>query len=96
MFWTERRNFQSGNISGYSRHDGSRKVNGEDDEVSRQDAQRAAGEEAPEIDALAARERCEELPADQVTAQDEEEIDADPAETDGTRPGSGKPMMPAW
>jgi hypothetical protein len=57
------------------------KVDRENDEVRRENAQGAAGKEAPEFDLVAARERREELAADQITAEDEEEINADPAET---------------
>ena len=83
MFWTERRNFQSGNISGILAPGGQQDVDGEDEEVGRQDAQGAPREETPEIEALAPRQRREQLPADQITAEDEEEIDPDPAETVG-------------
>ena len=57
------------------------KVDRENDEIRRENAQGAAGKESAKFDAVAARERREELAADQVTAEDEEEIDADPAET---------------
>ena len=60
---------------------GQEDVNGKDEEVGRQDAQGAPGEKTPEIGALAPRQRCQQLPADQVTAEDEEKIDPDPAET---------------
>src|SRR5438309_7329924 len=56
------------------------KVNREDDEVSRQDAQGAAHKEAREVDALPTLKRREQLSADEITAEDEEEIDPDPAE----------------
>ena len=56
------------------------KVDREDDEVSRQDAQGAAHEEAREVDALPTLKRREQLTADQITAEDEEKIDPDPAE----------------
>jgi hypothetical protein len=56
------------------------KVNREDDEVSGQDSQGAAHEEAREIDALPTLERREQLSADEITAEDEEKIDTDPAE----------------
>ena len=56
------------------------KVNREDNQISRQNAQGAPGEESSEMDVSAARERGQKLAADQVTAQNEEEIDADPAE----------------
>src|SRR5205807_1683957 len=58
-------------------------------QVSRQDAQSAAGEEASKMERATPRitrrgrpvsNWREELAADQVTAEDEEEIDADPAE----------------
>ena len=35
----------------------------------------------PKIDALIARKRCEQLAANQVTTEDEEKIDTDPAKT---------------
>src|SRR5205814_2050122 len=57
-----------------------RKVNCEHDEISRQNAQGAPGKEAAELDGLAARQGGDELSADEVTAQDEEKIDPDPAE----------------
>jgi len=57
------------------------KVNRENYKISRENAQGAAGKESPEFDFVAARERGEELAADQITAKNEEEIDADPAET---------------
>ena len=56
------------------------KVNREDDEVSGQDSQGAAHEEAREVDALPTLERREQLSADEITAEDEEKIDTDPAE----------------
>ena len=56
------------------------KVNRQNDKISRHDPEDAASEEAPKLDRLFAGERGEQLPADQVTAQDEEKIDADPAE----------------
>jgi len=56
------------------------KVNRENNQISRQNAQGAPGEESPELDVSAARERSQKVAADQVTAQNEEEIDADPAE----------------
>lgn len=59
---------------------GQEDVNGENDEVSWQDTQGAPGEKAPEIETLAPDQRREQLPADQVTAEDKEQIDADPAE----------------
>jgi hypothetical protein len=59
------------------------KIDGEDDEIGRQDAQGAPGEEAPELDPLPARDRREQLSADQVAAENEEKVDADPAETVG-------------
>src|ERR1041384_719265 len=55
------------------------KINREHDEIGRHDAQRAASEEAFEINRLIARKRREQLPADQITAQDKEKIDTDPA-----------------
>jgi hypothetical protein len=71
-----------------------RKINGENNEVGGQDAQGAPSEEASEVEAFSpmfsptARGRAvsngemlEELAADQVTAEDKEKIDADPAET---------------
>ena len=59
---------------------GEEKVNREDNQISRQNAQGAPGEEPAEVDVSATRERGQKLAADQVTAQNEEEIDADPAE----------------
>src|SRR5438105_5045016 len=56
------------------------KINGENDEVGWHDTQHAAGEEAPQVDRLTARERREELAADQVAAENEEKIDPDPTE----------------
>ena len=56
------------------------KVNRQNDEVSRHDPQDATSEEAPKPDRFFACERGEQLPADQVTAEDEEKIDTDPAE----------------
>ena len=44
------------------------KVNREDNQISRQNAQGAAGEEPAEVDVSAARERGQKLAADQVTA----------------------------
>ena len=55
-------------------------IDGENDEVGWQDAQGAPGKEAAEPDPLPARDRGEELSADQVTAENEKKIDADPAE----------------
>ena len=65
-------------------------VNSENNEVSRQNPQRAPDKEAPELDAPRARPTArgraisnqgrKELTADQVAAKDKEEIDADPAE----------------
>jgi len=57
------------------------KVNREHHKIGRENAQGAAGKESPEFDVVAARKRREELAADQITAEDEEEINADPAET---------------
>ena len=56
------------------------KVNHQDREVGWHDSQGAPGEETTEINALIARERGEELAADQITAEDKEKIDTDPAE----------------
>ncbi len=55
-------------------------VNCEDDEVSGQNAQSAAREEAAQINVPIPREWREELAADQVSAEDEEKIDTNPAE----------------
>src|SRR5438128_2233129 len=55
-------------------------VDGEDDEIGRQNAQGTSRKEASEFDALIAHERREELAADQITAEDKEKIDTDPAE----------------
>src|ERR1700730_5680514 len=55
-------------------------VNGEDDEVGWQNAQGATREEAAKVDRLIARERRKQLAADQVSAEDKEKIDTDPAE----------------
>jgi hypothetical protein len=55
-------------------------VNRQNDEVSRHDPQDAASEEPPKLDRFFACEWGEQLPADQVTAEDEEKIDTDPAE----------------
>jgi len=60
------------------------KVNRQNDKVSRHNPQDAASEEAPKLDRLFARERGEQLSADQVTAEDEKKIDADPAEAINT------------
>jgi len=57
------------------------KVNCENDEKGWQDAQSSAGKETAELDRLPARQRSGELSADQITAQDKEKIDADPAKT---------------
>jgi len=54
-------------------------VNRQNDKVSRHDSEDAASKEAPKLDRLFACERSEQLPADQVTAEDEEKIDTDPA-----------------
>ena len=56
-------------------------VDGEDDEISRDDPQRAAREEAAKIWLSIFGKRREQLAADQITAQDEEKIDTDPAKT---------------
>jgi hypothetical protein len=50
------------------------------DEIGRQNAQDPPGKETSQLDGLVTGKWREELPADQVTAQDEKEIDADPAE----------------
>ena len=60
------------------------KVNREDDEVSRQDAQGAAHKEAREVDALPTLKRREQLSADEITAEHEKKIDPDPAEAMAT------------
>jgi hypothetical protein len=57
------------------------KVDRENNKISREDAQGAPSKESPKLDVTAAGNRREELAADQVTAENEEEIDADPAET---------------
>jgi hypothetical protein len=57
------------------------KVDRENNKISRQDAQGAPSEEPAKLNVTAAGERREELSADQVTAENKEEIDADPAET---------------
>lgn len=59
---------------------GQERVNRKHDEISRQNAQGAAREKTTELNRFRAGEWGQELIADQVTAQDEEEIDADPAE----------------
>ena len=56
------------------------KVNRQNGKISRHDPQDATSEEAPKFDRFLACERSEQLPADQVTAEDEEKIDTDPAE----------------
>ena len=56
------------------------KINRQHDEVSRHDSQGAAREEAAQINVPTPREWREELPADKITAEDEEKIDTDPAE----------------
>ena len=56
------------------------KINREHDEVGRHDSQRAPGEEPAEFDGLIARERREQLAADQITAKHKEKVDTDPAE----------------
>src|SRR5437870_2482421 len=56
------------------------KVNGENDEIGRQNTKGAAGEEPSQINLLTARERMEELATDQVTAEHEKKIDPDPTE----------------
>jgi len=55
-------------------------IDGEDNQIRRQNAQGAPGEESSELDGLTTRERREQLSTNEVTAQNEEEIDADPAE----------------
>ena len=57
------------------------KVDRENHKIGRENTQGAPGKESPEFDMVAAGERREELAADQITAEDEEEINADPAET---------------
>src|SRR6266480_6531225 len=47
-------------------------INSEDDEVGWYDSEGAAGEETPQVDRPTARERGEQLPADQVAAENEE------------------------
>jgi len=54
--------------------------NREDHEVGRHDPQDASCEEAPKLDRLFACERGEQLAAYQVTTEDKEKIDTDPAE----------------
>ena len=68
-------------MSGYSRHDGNKKVNRENDEIRRHDAQYAPREKPAKTNFIAACEGREQLPADQVTTEDEEKIDTDPAKT---------------
>jgi hypothetical protein len=53
-------------------------VDGEHRQIGGEDSQGAAEVEAPEVDARAARERREQLTADEIAAEDEEEIDAHP------------------
>jgi len=57
------------------------KVNREHDKVSGHDPQRASRKESRQIDGLIARQRREQLTTDQVTAEHEEKIDTDPAES---------------
>jgi hypothetical protein len=54
-------------------------VKREDNEVGRQNAQGAAGKETAKLDGPIARERREQLAANQISAEDEEKIDTDPA-----------------
>src|SRR6478672_2105970 len=56
------------------------KVNREHDKVCRHDAQCAAREKPAEIDCIAAGEGSEQLPANQISAKNEKQIDTDPAE----------------
>jgi hypothetical protein len=56
-------------------------VNRQDNEVGGHDPQGATGKETPQVDALTASERREQLAADEVTAEHEEKIDTYPAET---------------
>lgn len=42
---------------------------------------RAANEEPAELDGLTARKRCQQLSADQITAENKEKIHTNPAET---------------
>jgi hypothetical protein len=56
-------------------------VDRKDDEIRRHDPQRAANEKAFEAHRLTTVQRGEQLPADQVTAKDEEQIDSDPTPT---------------
>jgi hypothetical protein len=65
---------------------GEKNVDREDNEIRGQNPQGAPREEAAELDVLTALELRDQLPADQVTAQNKEQIDADPAE----------PMVVAW
>src|SRR5207237_1743389 len=55
-------------------------VDREHDKVGGHDAQCAPCEETAEVDALIARERREQLATYQVSAEDKEKIDTDPAE----------------
>ena len=57
-----------------------KEVDREDDEVGGHDAQSAAREEAAELDGAGARELRQELATNEVAAEDEEQVDADPAE----------------
>ena len=60
---------------------GQQKVDRENNKISRENAKGAPGKEPTDPDVLAAHERRQQLSANQVTAQDEEKIDADPAKT---------------
>ena len=57
------------------------KVNREHNKVSRHDPQRASRKESRQIDGLIARQWHEQLTTDKVTAEHEEKIDTDPAES---------------
>ena len=59
---------------------GQGEVNGHHDEVGGQDAQRPTGIETSETDLPLGRQMAEELATDQVAAQHEEEVHADPPE----------------
>jgi RNA polymerase sigma factor (sigma-70 family) len=58
-----------------------RKVNRENDKIRGHDPQGAPGKEAAQLDRLTAGKRRKQLTADQIAAEDEEEIDTDPTET---------------
>ena len=69
------------------------KVDRENDKVGWKNPQGAAGKEFSEFDRLAARDWSEELPADEITAENKKKIYSDPAEAVGPA-GKRKPHDP--